>query len=317
MNTDEQFKLSITKVWVMICHFYADYNLDIITTRNDQRPISPEFEQIMQYRNDFDTDLYVRYSFGDIDNQTYRSAYVWFNLLRYRDPLSQILFQENDVVSLYNLTLSVLRQKYRHIPTILGLRGQLPSLLIADLMEPLLPGIWHNLHNYHHSTSVARYIQQFNIDIGHLQIVEVLRLAAGMPLEVTICTKYKGNHLSTLYDYFDTSFMKTTWVRGILQCTIQNRISSLNIDQWGLEHQALDVLANNIMRQNLPLSSDNKLPRWVRFNLWVLINIYDDTVFNVSSEPDTTVHRFGSHIPIMHYNTERSWVGVLWLPPRC
>ena len=161
--------------------------LEIITTRNDQRPISPEFEQIMQFRNDFDTDLYVRYSFGDIDSQTYRYAYVWFNLVRYRDPLSQILFHENDVASLYNLALTTLRRKYKHIPTILGLRGQLPSLLISDLMEPLLPGIWHNLHNYRRPSSVGRYIQQYNIDIGRLEIVEVLRLAAGMTLEVTIC----------------------------------------------------------------------------------------------------------------------------------
>ncbi len=89
------------------------------------------------------------------------------------------------MASLYNLTLSVLRQKY--IPTILGLRGKLPSILIADLMEPLLPSIWHKLHRDHHPESVALYITQFYIDIGHLQIVDVLRMASAMPLEVTIC----------------------------------------------------------------------------------------------------------------------------------
>ena len=135
------------------------------------------YNELIDYKNAYDVDLYTQYASNNISDATYRYAYVWVNAIRYRGPITGILSFDNSVASLRNLSMGVVRRQVRdNLDCVLLLRYELPDIILAEILDQVLPSLWLRSHTYYKPSIVDVTLRANNIDIVAVEMVDLLPL---------------------------------------------------------------------------------------------------------------------------------------------
>ncbi len=157
---------------------YLRYMMTSIQNNRDKGQDYPKmFDEVIEHKNMYDVDLYTKFASKIISENTFRYAYVWTNAIRYKGPITEILSFNNSVTSLRNLSMGVVRRQVRdNLDNVLHLREELPDIILAELLNQILPSLWHRARTYYRPSTVDVTCRALDIDISTIAMVELLPL---------------------------------------------------------------------------------------------------------------------------------------------